>query len=699
MGRNISLKQRLLGAGVILTLVPMVVLLGLFIWKNHGMTREAGEGCTELAYNDLDHLAATVNAMCAAQHEQLVGQLKSMLLVAHREIEQLGSVRQSSETVEWPLPTSAGSSGSTVALPKLQLGETPLLPVSRLEEPALIVDQVVSQLGGMCSIFQRLNPEGDMLRISSTVEDGNGKRALGTILRARNDDGSRNPVIAAVLAGEQFQGRSVVLNQWYLTAYEALRDGKGEIIGTIGVALKQESTAVLRETIERQKVGATGYIFVLNTIGKDRGRYVISQNGKRDGDVILDAKDSDGNAFIESICARADVMRPGEIGEQQYPWLDAGSSTPRMKIARLIYFEPWDWMIGVSSYLDEFYQARDRVQEMGRSTVYTSLVVAVITLILSVLTWMIVARWIGGRVGRVADELRKASEQVSAGSRQLSSSSQALAEGSSEQAAAIEETSSSLEEMSAMTKENAANAQSANSHMSDAQKAVDSGQSSMSRLSQAITRIKDSSDKTAVIVRTINDIAFQTNLLALNAAVEAARAGEAGKGFAVVAEEVRNLAQRAGTAARETADLIEESAKNANHGVGVSEETSHSLTSITGAVKQVNDLLNMIVTGTTEQSHGIDQINIAIGQMQIGTQTTAANAEESASASEELNAQAEELNRMVLDLETLVYGGAVQSQANPVALVGNGTHAPKAPLNASSAGRNGKPHLQPALYH
>jgi ABC-type transporter Mla subunit MlaD len=169
----------------------------------------------------------------------------------------------------------------------------------------------------------------------------------------------------------------------------------------------------------------------------------------------------------------------------------------------------------------------------------------------------------------------------------------------------------------------------------------------MKRMTETIGKIKSSSDETAKIVGTIDEIAFQTNLLALNAAVEAARAGEAGKGFAVVAEEVRNLAQRSAEAARNTADLIEGAVRNADGGVKVTEEVSSVLDEISEGSRKVSDLVNEIAAASGEQAQGIEQVNLAVSQLDKVTQQNAANAEESASAAEELSSQAEEMRSLV----------------------------------------------------
>jgi methyl-accepting chemotaxis protein len=244
-------------------------------------------------------------------------------------------------------------------------------------------------------------------------------------------------------------------------------------------------------------------------------------------------------------------------------------------------------------------------------------------------------------------QVTDAVSQVASASDEISNGAQSLAEGSNEQASSLEEVSSSLEEMSSMTKQNADNSNQAMILASEASAAAKEGDVTIRRMANAINQIKQSSDNTAKIVKSIDDIAFQTNLLALNAAVEAARAGEAGKGFAVVAEEVRNLAMRSADAAKSTADMIEESVKTADNGVKITEEVAVSLGQIVSRTGKVGDLIAEIAAASKEQASGIEQVNTAVAQMNSVTQQNASNSEESASAAEELNNQAAELAAMV----------------------------------------------------
>ncbi len=236
----------------------------------------------------------------------------------------------------------------------------------------------------------------------------------------------------------------------------------------------------------------------------------------------------------------------------------------------------------------------------------------------------------------------------------VSSSSNQLADGAQTQASSLEETSASLEEVSSMSRANADSVSQANDKANEARRSAEEAQTSMAKMKTAIASIKVSSDQTASIMKTIDEIAFQTNLLALNAAVEAARAGEAGAGFAVVADEVRSLALRSAEAARNTAQLIEESQGNADHGVQAADEVATILTTIVDNVKQVSTLAAEITVASQEQSLGVNQINLAICEVEKVTQSNAAISEEAASASEELSGQARALDSMVQELAAIV---------------------------------------------
>ena len=244
-------------------------------------------------------------------------------------------------------------------------------------------------------------------------------------------------------------------------------------------------------------------------------------------------------------------------------------------------------------------------------------------------------------------EMRIAAEQVASGSRQVSDGSQALSQGATEQAGAIEMLTASLTDVAQQTKQNALDASRASDLSGAARDHALDGDRQMKQMQQSMKEINSASASISRVIKVIDDIAFQTNLLALNAAVEAARAGVHGKGFAVVAEEVRNLAARSATAAKETTDMIESSIQKAADGTRIAAGTAAALAKIVSGVEETTGLVGNIATASNDQATAVAQINRGIEQVSQVVQTNSATAEQSAAASEELSSQAESLKGMV----------------------------------------------------
>lgn len=267
-----------------------------------------------------------------------------------------------------------------------------------------------------------------------------------------------------------------------------------------------------------------------------------------------------------------------------------------------------------------------------------------------------VIRKINRVLRQFAAELRQGAEMVSEQAEQVRQASQALGQGASDQAASIEETSASSEEVVSTAHQNAEHSAKSCQLVQNVRREMGETNVVLDQTMQAMNEIGESSERISKIIKVIDEIAFQTNLLALNAAVEAARAGEAGMGFAVVADEVRGLAQRCATAARDTANLIEESITRSRHGKARLDQLTSHIRSIAGGTEALSALAEHVQTGSIEQERAMQEIGGALVRMQSVTERTAANAQQNADTGQRLSAGSAALRSVVEGLDALVGG-------------------------------------------
>jgi len=267
----------------------------------------------------------------------------------------------------------------------------------------------------------------------------------------------------------------------------------------------------------------------------------------------------------------------------------------------------------------------------------------------------------------IVSQVRSGTDTIASASAQIASGNRELSSRAEEQASSLEETATSMEELTSTVKQNADNAHEANQLAASAAHAADKGGAVVSQVVDTMGSINESARKIVDIISVIDGIAFQTNILALNAAVEAARAGEQGRGFAVVAAEVRNLAQRSATAAKEIKALIDDSVEKVDAGAKLVDQAGATMHEIVESVNRVTGIMGEITSASREQTAGIEQINQAIAQMDEVTQQNTSLVEEAAAASEALQDQAVRLAELVsvFKIDTS-QGTAVSRAARPV---------------------------------
>ncbi|MBH9653663.1 cache domain-containing protein [Burkholderia pseudomallei] len=472
-----------------------------------------------------------------------------------------------------------------------------------------------------------------------------------------------------------------------------------------------------RDALERlaaMRYGDSGYLFVMDS------KPVVLMHPtlpKLVGTQVGDYLDPDGKRLFVTILNAA---KAGGHGFAEYRGRLPHSETAVPKISYVTRFAPWDWNISSGVFLKD-------IDTVYYETLVGHLAVVFVIGLVITAAMLVIIRNVRASLGGEPDEaaslaariaagdltrpvavragdgtsmmaamrdmqgrlrstiggIRRAAESIAAASHEIASGNHDLSQRTEQQAASLEETAASMEELTATVKQNAENARQASGLANNASEIALKGNDVVSRVIGTMGEINDSSRKIADIIGVIDGIAFQTNILALNAAVEAARAGEQGRGFAVVAGEVRSLAQRSATAAKEIKQLIDASVERVNNGSALVGQAGETMTEILQAVRRVTDIMGEIAAASEEQSSGISQVGRAVTQMDEMTQQNAALVEEAAAAASSLQEQAARLRESVSAFQ--VGDGAAAGAGAAAGVVGG-------PNAAASSGR-----VEPAL--
>lgn len=450
--------------------------------------------------------------------------------------------------------------------------------------------------------------------------------------------------------------------------------------------LSEDQGKILAKTLIRElKYDKTGYFWIDDYEGVN---VCFPGHTEDEGKSRIESKDVNGTFFIKEIIENG---RKPDGGYTDYWFPKPGEKEANRKRSFSKSFEPYRWVLGTGNYVDDIekivavQEAENKayIQTLFITVLAVAGVMTVIIVILSIffgnsiampiiesasvanklasgdLTSRIDKKYSARKdeVGTLVNSINTANENlekmiasiISAmqnlyyATEQISDGNLNLSQRTTEQASSLEEIASTIEETTATISQNTENARHANNTSIESSRFAEKGGELVGDAVSSINEISESSKKIGEIISVINEIAFQTNLLALNAAVEAARAGEQGRGFAVVAGEVRNLAQRAGTAAKQIGELIRESIGKIEKGTEQANNSGEAIKDIIKSVKNVTQLISEITAASDEQKSGIDQINTAVMDLDSMTQQNAALVEETASASEEMSSQALEL--------------------------------------------------------
>ena len=394
---SFKLKYKIIALAIVSALLPVVVMLTLIFQQKGQLQEIIDQELSIFVQDDTEYIAKNIYGMCEIANNLLQKQEHSNLNVARKILDESGAVSLSpTEKIKWNALNQFSKEPLELVLPKMFVGGQWLGQNSNIKRPTPIVDEVKSLVGGTCTIFQRINEQGDMLRVATNVENLDGSRAIGTFIPALEPDGKKNTVCATVMSGKIYMGRAFVVNAWYSTAYEPIKDKDGNIIGCLYVGVKMDELQIIKNFIMNIRMGQSGYVTVLGGSGTQKGMYVISKGGELDGKNILDSKDENGNFFIKNTVENAINLKNGDLAHCEYPWINKGESEPRMKVAAYTYFEPWDWVIMATIYKDDLdivhQKVASSINELLRYVLYGGVAFLAIAAVFSlIIGWKISA--------------------------------------------------------------------------------------------------------------------------------------------------------------------------------------------------------------------------------------------------------------------------------------------------------------------
>ncbi|GIG24455.1 methyl-accepting chemotaxis protein [Cellulomonas denverensis] len=608
-----SLRAQLVATGAGAVVATAVLLTAIGGWQVAGLADDAGRNVDRLTSDSMSQTTQQAVTLVSTQVETVTERMAGNLAVAEQRFAAAGPV-SFAEPEHWTVTDQGTGDVREVDLPRLQVGGTWLGHTTDPAAVVPVVDDIAGLLGAAVTVFQRVDEEGTMLRVATSVTTADGQRAIGTAIGATNADGSPNAVVAALLSGQPYHGTAQVVGQPYVTAYAPIQVD-GQVVGGLFVGVPQaEVDAPLREALAAVTVGEHGYL----TVADADGNWVV-------------APPADNPVQPADLVADTDTIRVGDATVQ------------------LAAYEPWGWTVAAWGFDADLRSVSADLAAGSRTLVVTLLVAGLLVAALAVALVVLLSGRIVARVGRLTAALRRVADRdlsvrvTGEGQDEIGAMGTALGEAIDgmrgalarmrsgadavrSTAGRLDGSSGTLEQAAGRTVSRAEGAagsatvvsgevQTVTAAMTEMRASIESVAKDVSSASDEATqavgvtaeaaaaadRLAASSSRIAAVLDSVTAIAGQTHLLALNASIEAARAGSAGAGFAVVAGEVKDLAQQTSSALGTIAPVLEAVTADAA-------DVQASVARISRAISTVDELQGAVSAVVEEQAATTSEI-------------------------------------------------------------------------------------------
>lgn len=408
---KLNVKSKIYALTVLAAALPFLVTLALMLSFRARVSDQAERELMSLARMNVIQSVRDAYALCDTTNIIVQRRVNNSLNVAHRIVADHGKVTLASPDVQWDIIDPATRQARAVSLPRLMIGSQWLGQVRAPQTPVPIVDEVEKLIGSVTTISQRINERGDMLPVATTLTGPDGQRAIGSMIPYTLEDGTPNPPLAAVLRGETYRGASHLMGDWYVAAFEPLKDGSGKVVGMLFAGEKISGLESLRRAIQSTVIGHNGYLSISGGKGDHRGQFIITHDGKRDGEYVWETRDPTGHFVVQDHIKNAIAQPPGGVYTNDYIWQNPWETAPRAKMAAVMYFEPWDWVLNASIYKDEYDVPVNDVRDAVRSLAVASVVggLSMLALVLGV------AFFTGARIGRPIELVTRMAKIIAGG--------------------------------------------------------------------------------------------------------------------------------------------------------------------------------------------------------------------------------------------------------------------------------------------